>query len=228
MDNTIKWSFLGCVEYNKAAVLQEKLRSDMLQSTGNKPGYLLLLEHKPVITAGRFGNDKNLLTSEAVLMQKGIQLVRTSRGGDYTFHGPGQLVCYPVINLRKIGIGVKDYVRSLESLIINVLDYYNINASRRDGYPGVWTGNKKIAFIGISVSRYITMHGFSLNYNVDNLNYTYMNPCGINGLRVTSMSEHYKGKLEINELVIRVLLEFGKTFNCNIEEDEMIVNTDFN
>ena len=223
MENTLKWSYLGCLEYEKATRIQEELQSRMIKDNSDVSGYLLILEHKPVITAGKFGNDNNLLITDCALRQSGIDIFKANRGGDYTYHGPGQIVCYPILDLRRIGMGVKDYVYNLEELIIDVLGNYGIISGRREGYPGVWTGDKKIAFIGINVKRYVSMHGFSLNYDVDTVNYTYMNPCGINGLEVVSIRDLYGGDLDMDNLVKQVVSSFIKIFNCTLIEEREVV-----
>lgn len=211
------------MEYEKAAGIQEELQSRMIKDKSDVSGYLLILEHKPVITAGKFGNDSNLLITESALGQRGIDIFKTNRGGDYTYHGPGQIVCYPILDLRRIGKGVKEYVHNLEQLIIDVLGNYGIISGRREGYTGVWAGDKKIAFIGINVKRYVSMHGFSLNYDVDTVNYSFMNPCGINGLEVASISDLYGGDLDMENLVKQVVSSFIKIFNCTLIEEREVV-----
>jgi lipoyl(octanoyl) transferase len=223
MRNTIKWSYLGSVGYEDACKIQENLQSNIIKGIDSSAGYLLILEHQPVITVGKFGNDSNLLIPKQVLKQRGIDIFKTNRGGDYTYHGPGQMVCYPILNLRNIGVGVKKYVNSLEEIIIKMLNMYEISAERRHSYPGVWVGNKKIAFIGISVKRNVTMHGFSLNLDIDPRNYTYMNPCGINGLEVTSVSDLYSGKLLLDILIKGLVSQFYKEYNCNLVENNDFV-----
>jgi lipoyl(octanoyl) transferase len=155
---------------------------------------LLLLEHPPTITLGRGTDDADLLTTEGVLAQRGVAVARVDRGGEITYHAPGQLVGYPILDLRRHGQDLHRYLRDLEEVLIRVLTAYGLSGSRIPGLTGVWVNEAKIAAIGIKVSRWVTMHGFALNIDLD---LTPMRqdfvPCGIRDRGVTSLAEQTNG-----------------------------------
>jgi lipoyl(octanoyl) transferase len=157
------------------------------------PGYLLFCEHPPVFTLGKSGSAENLLINEQMLAKQGIEFYRINRGGDITFHGPGQIVGYPIIDLEQFGLGIKAYIDLLEAAVILLLERYGVKAGRLPGATGVWleTVNpknaRKICAIGVRASRFITMHGFAFNVNTDLSYYQYINPCGFVDKGVTSM-----------------------------------------
>ncbi|MDR1556565.1 MAG: lipoyl(octanoyl) transferase LipB [Tannerellaceae bacterium] len=154
---------------------------------------LFFCEHLPVLTIGKNGRDTNLLVSEAFLLHRGISLFHANRGGDITYHGPGQITGYPVFDLEYWQMGLKQYVHTLEELIIRFLALYGIKAGRLEGAAGVWidaqlpAGARKICAIGIKSSRYVTMHGFALNINTDLSCFSLINPCGFTDKGVTSL-----------------------------------------
>jgi lipoate-protein ligase B len=148
---------------------------------------LILLEHPPTYTLGVRGKDEHLLVSDAHLARRGATVVRSDRGGDITFHGPGQIVGYPIVNLRARGEGPVWYVRTLETALIDTLAHQAIDAERVAGKPGVWCAGRKIASIGVRVSRGVTTHGFALNVNTDLSYFDDIVPCGLPGVRMTSM-----------------------------------------
>src|SRR5690606_27724096 len=139
----------------------------------------------------------NFLLPEDEIKRRGVEIHRTGRGGDVTFHGPGQLVSYPIIRLRDFGLGARAYVRALEETIIRTLADYGIEGGRRDGYPGVWTAGRKIASIGVAVRGGVTMHGSALNVNTDLSYFSLIVPCGITDVTVTSMNEILRKKLNV-------------------------------
>ena len=145
-------------DYNEALLSQENTRSQLIKNSGKNT--LFLLEHNHTYTLGKNGNPNNILN-------KNCELFQTDRGGDVTYHGPGQLVGYPIINLKTMGLGIRSYVSNIEQLLIDVLYDYGINASIKKGLTGVWIEDRKIASIGIRVSQWITTHGFALNVNTD-------------------------------------------------------------
>lgn len=151
------------------------------------PGALILLEHRPVITMGVKTAPGNLLATPDGLSERGIDLVRTDRGGDVTYHGPGQLVGYPILKLRSLGLDVHSYLRRLEQTIIDVLAGFGLDG-KRHGSAGVWVGEKKVCSIGIAVRRGVTYHGFALNVDPDMSHFALINPCGLQSARITSMS----------------------------------------
>jgi lipoate-protein ligase B len=167
----------GTVSYGEAFELQKKLVAD--RKAGLIPDQLLFVEHPHVITLGRNGHENNLLASEEVLRRAGIEYHETNRGGDITYHGPGQIVGYPIIDLREWKRDVVAYVRTLEEVIIGTLREFDIRAERVSGCTGVWVNGAKIAAIGVHISRWITSHGFALNVSTDLSYFQYIVPCGL-------------------------------------------------
>ena len=173
---------LGKSHYNDAWELQKRLQSQRI--SGQIDDQLLLVEHFPVYTLGKNTPKEHLLTKES----DNISIIQTDRGGDITFHGPGQLVGYPILDLNQYKRSITWYMRELEQLIIDVLKEYDINAGRKKGLTGVWVKGKKIAALGVRISKWVTMHGFSLNINPDLKYYQGIIPCGITEYGVTSMA----------------------------------------
>ncbi len=174
---------LGKSHYNDAWKLQKRLQSQRI--SGQIDDQLLLVEHFPVYTLGKNTPKEHLLTKES----DNISIIQTDRGGDITFHGPGQLVGYPILDLNQYKRSISWYMRELEQLIIDVLKEYDINAGRKKGLTGVWVKGKKIAALGVRISKWVTMHGFSLNINPDLKYYQGIIPCGITEYGVTSMAD---------------------------------------
>jgi len=174
---------LGKSHYNDAWELQKKLQSQRI--SGQIDDQLLLVEHFPVYTLGKNTPKEHLLTKES----DNISIIQTDRGGDITFHGPGQLVVYPILDLNQYKRSITWYMRELEQLIIDVLKEYDINAVRKKGLTGVWVKDKKIAALGVRISKWVTMHGFSFNINPDLKYYQGIIPCGITEYGVTSMAD---------------------------------------
>ena len=174
---------LGKSHYNDAWELQKRLQSQRI--SGQIDDQLLLVEHFPVYTLGKNTPKEHLLTKES----DNISIIQTDRGGDITFHGPGQLVGYPILDLNQYKRSISWYMRELEQLIIDVLKEYDINAGRKKGLTGVWVKGKKIAALGVRISKWVTMHGFSLNINPDLKYYQGIIPCGITEYCVTSMAD---------------------------------------
>jgi lipoate-protein ligase B len=174
---------LGKSHYNDAWELQKRLQSQRI--SGQIDDQLLLVEHFPVYTLGKNTPKEHLLIKES----DNISIIQTDRGGDITFHGPGQLVGYPILDLNQYKRSISWYMRELEQLIIDVLKEYDINAGRKKGLTGVWVKGKKIAALGVRISKWVTMHGFSLNINPDLKYYQGIIPCGITEYGVTSMAD---------------------------------------
>jgi lipoyl(octanoyl) transferase len=170
------------------------------------PGYLLFCEHPPVFTLGKSGSVGNLLINEEMLAKRGIEFYKINRGGDITFHGPGQIVGYPILDLEQLGLGIKSYIECLEEAVIMVLKEYGIIAGRLAGATGVWldpespSKARKICAIGVKAGRHITMHGFAFNVNTDLSYYQYINPCGFIDKGVTSMEKELGGKQDIGKV----------------------------
>lgn len=187
-----------------------------LKKLGFTDDVLLLLEHPPTITLGRSTKKDHLLTNEDYLRSRGIGLWNVDRGGDITFHGPGQLVGYPVIKLHARERDVHAYMRNLEESLIRLLARYGITGFREPRFTGVWTRMGKIAAMGVHISRWITRHGFALNVNTDLSYYSLIIPCGISGRGVTSMQEHLSQNAHIGAIAERYVSEFGSVYNRNM------------
>jgi lipoyl(octanoyl) transferase len=177
---------LGRLSYTEAFAIQQ----DLVEQRKRQliPDQLLIVEHPHVITQGRNGHAENLLASEEILARAGIALHETDRGGDITYHGPGQIVGYPIFDLREWKRDVVAYVRLVEQVIIDSLVEFGIDARRLEGCTGVWVNGKKVAAIGIHISRWVTSHGFALNHTTDLSYFQYIVPCGLTK-PVTSMRE---------------------------------------
>ena len=178
---------LGLLDYQAAYDLQRRLHAQVV--AGELPDLLLLLEHPHVYTLGRRGQQSHILASDEALTQLGVETHFTDRGGETTYHGPGQLVGYPIVNLRRWGGGVRKYVETLEQVLIGTLSEFGITAHSEGKPTGVWVGDAKIAAIGVRVSRSVTMHGFALNVCPDLSFFDHIVPCGMPGARVTSMAQ---------------------------------------
>src|SRR3981081_2535798 len=168
---------LGRVPYAEAFALQQQFVER--RKRGEIPDQLLIVEHPPVVTMGRNGHDENLLAAPELLERAGIEFHRTDRGGDVTFHGPGQIVGYPIVDLRDWQRDVVEYVRAIEQVLIDTLAEFGIAADRMAGATGVWVDGRKVAAIGIHISRWITSHGFALNLDTDLSYFQYIVPCGL-------------------------------------------------
>ena len=200
------------IGYNDAFELQRKLVS--ARSNNEIEDTLILLEHNPVISVPSTQTLDNILVPRETLEQEGIEVCRTDRGGDVTYHGPGQVVGYSIMDLKEQGRDLHRYIRNVEQLLIDVLQEYSIEAGRDSKHPGVWTGNKKIAAIGIAVKNgWITMHGFALNVNPDMNHFTMIVPCGITDKGVTSMAEKLGTPVDRAALHERLIAHYAKIFH---------------
>lgn len=208
----------GLMDYRAAWSWQRELLSAVQR--GDALHQLLLLEHPPTFTFGRAGRAEHLLASAPMLAARGAEAIRVDRGGDVTFHGPGQLVGYPILDLRALwgAADVPRYVSSLERVISGALATYGIEAGCRDGRPGVWVGNDKIAAIGVRVSRGVTMHGFALNIATDLSYFDLIVPCGIRDGGVTSMERILGSAPSSVAVATRVEEAFADVFGLEIVE----------
>ncbi len=180
------------------------------------PDVVLTVEHPPVVTVGRAGRTSNILVPRDLLDARGIEVHHVERGGDVTYHGPGQLVGYPIVNLRALNEDVVRYVRLLEAMLIEAVAGWGIAAERRRGFPGVWVGGAKIAAIGVAVKRKVTMHGFALNVEPDLSHFELINPCGL-GMPVTSLARLLGRAMTIDEVRPAVARAFAETFEVTFE-----------
>ncbi len=204
---------LGSMDYQAALELQLDYLEKRINGEINDT--LIFLQHTPTITIGRNGNKDNLLISEKILEQKKIKYYEVNRGGDITYHGPGQLVCYPIIDLKNHTKDVHKYLRTLEQIIIDVLLEFEIEARRIEGLTGVFVKNSKIASIGVGIKRWVTFHGLSLNINTDLSYFDLIVPCGLNNNPVTSIKSWNKLQDEIDLSIVedRLIKGFTKYFH---------------
>ena len=206
---------LGITGYNQAWELQQKIFEVVSMAKLN--GAILLLEHTPVITIGNNRNRENILCNEGSLGKQGIELIQSNRGGDVTFHGPGQLVCYPVFDLNHFGKDLGNFVYSLEQVIIDVLSDYKIKGTRIEKLRGVFVGSGKIASIGIHVKKWITFHGFSFNINVDLGYFDNIIACGLKDYLPVSLEKLLKKPVTVSDVKELVIQKFEKIFDIEVE-----------
>jgi len=204
---------LGRMRYAEALEVQARIASDRKQ--GLSVDHLLFVEHPHVVTIGRNGHAENLLAPEETLCRAGIELLETDRGGDVTYHGPGQIVGYPIMDLRGWKRDVGAFVRGIEQVLIDTLADFGIEAQRIPGMTGVWTGDAKIAAIGVHLSRWVSTHGWALNVNTDLKYFQYIVPCGLTK-PVTSM--HALGvRADADEVKAALVRRFGRIFNFEMQ-----------
>jgi len=205
---------LHLVTYENGLKLQQKLAE--MRQRDELPDQLLLLEHPPVITLGRGGDAKNLLASEDALRAERVRFFETTRGGDITYHGPGQIVGYPIVHLGEGNRDVRKYVTNLEEVLIRTVAEYGITAERVDGRRGIWVGDNKIAAIGVRIARWVTSHGFALNVNTNLEHFQFITPCGLRGTGVTSISKETGHDVPIAEVREIVVAKFAEVFEREI------------
>ena len=203
------------------AIVDLKRKNRDAEATQPTPNYFFWVEHPPVITLGKSGLPKHLLLNEAQLKEKGVAFFKTNRGGDITFHGPGQLVGYPILDLENFFTDIHKYLRLLEEAIILTLREYGLAAERSEGETGVWLDvgtpfARKICAMGVKASRWVTMHGFALNVNTDLRYFDYIIPCGIQGKAVTSLERELKRTVPLDEVKEKVLRHFTTLFEAEI------------
>jgi lipoic acid synthetase len=207
---------LGLEPYNQALDLQHRLVA--ARREGRIEDVFILLEHPPVITLGRRGDESNIVASRELLARLGIEVHRVERGGDVTYHGPGQLLGYPILDLRGYRQDVGWYMHSLEEVLIRALADFGIEAGRLEGRIGVWIGDKNIAALGARIEEWITYHGFALNVSPDLSHFDLIIPCGYKGIGVTSMEEVLGEAPEMREVRKSVAQRFGEVFGVEIRQ----------
>jgi lipoyl(octanoyl) transferase len=205
---------LHLVTYENGMKLQQKLVE--MRQRDELPDQLLLLEHPPVITLGRGGDRANLLASDARLKSEDVRFFETTRGGDITYHGPGQVVGYPIIHLGEGNRDVRRYVTRLEEVLIRTVAEYGITATRLDGKRGIWIGNNKIAAIGVRIARWVTSHGFALNVSTNLDHFRLITPCGLKGTGVTSIERETGRPVSLQEVRDRVAAKFAEVFERDL------------
>jgi len=211
---------LGLVDYREGLLLQEKLLNS--RKSGAIADVLLLLQHPSVFTIGRSGIVENIIVPRETLVNENIPVFHTSRGGDVTYHGPGQLVGYPILNLREGGLTAHQYVWNLEEVVIRTLADFGIGGQRVSGRRGVWVGEEKVCALGLRVSSEVSTHGFALNVNTNLKYFTYIIPCGIAGVSVTSVSKLLGREVDIGEIRGDLLRHFAQVFEFTLEYGERL------
>ncbi|MDR0983291.1 MAG: lipoyl(octanoyl) transferase LipB [Culturomica sp.] len=220
----VKYIDLGLSPYREVWQLQKELLEKIRREKKDnrlEEHYLLFTEHPNVYTIGKSGDEANMLMDALKLRSSDTDFIKVDRGGDITYHGPGQQVVYPIFDLEEFSIGVKTYVQNLEQVVINVLHKYGITADRLEGATGVWLDSnssnaRKICAIGVKCSNYITMHGLALNVNTNLKYFDYINPCGFKDKGVTSVSQELGCGIETFDLKKDLLQEFQKVFGLKI------------
>lgn len=219
--NSKKWLSveMPVIDYKEAWDLQHKLVTDRKSRIIDK-NVVLFLEHPPVFTLGRRGGLDNLTVPEDYLEKAGISVIHVERGGDITYHGPGQLVVYPIVDLREAGLRVLDYVTALEEIMIRTAADWGLVAERNSMNRGVWVDNKKLGSIGITIRRGISFHGIAFNVNVSLEPFSWINPCGLKGIRMTSMERELSYQVPMHQVrnAVKRHMETGFGIKLDIAE----------
>ncbi len=209
---------LGSLNYKKAFELQLELLDKRLNNEINDS--LVLVEHPPVLTIGTSGTKDNILVSEDFLNKMGVEVYQTNRGGDITYHGPGQLVGYPILNLKNHKQDLHWLLRSYEEIFIRLLQDYGVKAERIKGLTGVWVGKEKIAAIGVAVRHWITYHGFAFNINPNLEHFSYIIPCGLKERGVTSLEKILGSEFKRDEVIKKTIKYFAEIFQLEVLDSE--------
>jgi lipoyl(octanoyl) transferase len=229
MSKTTHYIDLAKIDYKEAWDFQEKCFDEVLvnkkdKRNSNSKNYLLFCEHPHVYTLGKSGKEKNLLLDNIQLQAKNASLYKIDRGGDITYHGPGQIVGYPILDLESLGLGLKEYIHKMEEAIILMLKEYNIIAERLEGATGVWldkdipTKARKICAIGVRASHFVTMHGFALNVNTDLSYFSHINPCGYTDKGVTSMEKELGSVQDLHQIQENLKKYLSTELSLNLVE----------
>ncbi|SMC44310.1 lipoyl(octanoyl) transferase [Desulfocicer vacuolatum DSM 3385] len=197
---------LGLVDYEKALDLQQQYVTQK-KNKALETDMILMLEHPAVFTLGKRGGRENLMVSEDFLKEQKVPVVQTGRGGNITFHGPGQLVVYPIMDLDRAGMGVADFVHLLEEIMIQMAGDVGVTARRSSANHGIWVENRKLGSIGLSITRGISFHGLALNANVDLTPFSWVNPCGLSGVSMTSLENELQQKSPKGSISMPVVKE---------------------
>ncbi|MDD3874996.1 MAG: lipoyl(octanoyl) transferase LipB [Bacteroidales bacterium] len=236
MNKNVNFNDLGLIDYKECWDYQEELFSQIINikmqnralekdgmNTLSTPNHLLFCEHPHVFTLGKSGSENNLLLNFLELNKINASFYKINRGGDITYHGPGQIVGYPVFDMENFGLDVRNYIHGLEEAVIRMLKHYNVNAYRLDKATGVWLDvdfpnkTRKICAIGVKASRYVAMHGFALNINTDLKYFSYINPCGFIDKGVTSLEKEVGERVDIENVKNILKNELSEVFGMDIK-----------
>ena len=209
---------LGLCDFERSLTIQKKLHQERVEA--KIPDSLILVEHQPVITFGKSGNPTNLLVSNDFLQRKGIKTYSIERGGDVTFHGPGQLVGYPIFYVKEALAGIRAMIKNLELSLILPLNDFSIRAVTKHKLVGVWVDEEKIASIGIAIKKWVTFHGFALNVNTDLTYFDLIRPCGLDKVKMTSMAKILSKELNLIQVKERLKFNLEKVFDTKFEKPE--------
>ncbi len=215
VDRAVRVYQLGTTTYRDVLTLQQQLQAQ--RRAGGGEDALLLTEHRPVLTLGRSHPEPNLRVDLKVVTDQGLEIVQTERGGDITYHGPGQLVAYGIIDLKGWGCDVLDYVNGLEEAVIGVLADWGLRGDRLPQARGVWVGGRKIASLGLNVRRWVTMHGVAFNVAPEMGPFALINPCGMTGVEMTSLSTEMGKPVGMAQVAESFVFHFGRVFSCRAE-----------
>lgn len=230
MNKNVYFKNIGLIDYKKcwdyqeslfANILEIKKKNRLKEGVNITPNYLLFCEHPHVYTLGKSGNKENLLVNEKCLAKKSASFYKINRGGDITYHGPGQIVGYPILDLENFFTDIHKYLRLLEEAVILTLKDYGLTAERSSGETGVWfdvetSKARKICALGVKTSRWATMHGFAFNINSDLDFFNAIVPCGIKGKQVTSLKKELKKEIDLEEVKKKLLIHISTLFEMNI------------
>ena len=206
---------LGTVDYAEAHRLQKELQAKRI--SGEIGDTVLLLEHPPVLTMGRSAKEQHVLAAPQVLAARGISVHEVGRGGDVTYHGPGQLVAYPIIDLKPDRRDVRKYMWSLEETMIRTCADFGLSATRVEGLNGAWVGDRKVGAVGVRISRWVTMHGLALNANSDLTHFDLIVPCGIQDKKVTSLSAEIGRTVFATDVIDPLARHFAELYDTDVE-----------
>jgi lipoate-protein ligase B len=201
---------LGQKNYRETWDLQKELHRLRVESA--IPDTMILVEHEPVVTMGKSGKEKNLLLPRSLLKEEGIEYYDIERGGDVTFHGPGQLVGYLIFDIKKGLTGIKPFMHKIEDAVIETLRAFGIESCRKENLIGIWTSKGKICSIGVAVQRWVSFHGFALNVNTDLKYFDLIVPCGIAGITMTSMAQNLGNTVAISDVKEKIIDSFTDIF----------------
>jgi lipoate-protein ligase B len=205
---------MGVTEYGRTLELQKRLHA--LRVQGEIPDVLLLLEHLPTLTIGKAGSAGNVLVPLERLAEMGISLYYIERGGDVTYHGPGQLVAYPIVNLRRRGKDINRFITDLEEVMIRTVGDFSLRVERDPGHRGVWIAQRELGAVGISVRKWVTMHGLALNITTNLQHFAIINPCGFRDRRATSMAECLSTEVAMEPVRSRFRFHFSAVFDVDL------------
>lgn len=210
----MRWTYLGLMDYDACYQLQKQVHQKIVESEFED--LLILVQHPPVLTLGANFHEENLLLKKEKYEKMGIQVLPTDRGGDVTYHGPGQLVMYPIFNLNHYGKDLHQWLRLLEELVIETLQLFGLKSRRFPPHTGVWVEDKKIAAIGIKVRKWVSLHGIALNCNNDLSPFGLVVPCGIHDYGVTSLTKELGYEICLEDVIPNVLKATESVFHCSV------------